>query len=632
MCGICGFYSKNNDSLEILVKMNNTMIHRGPDDHGEVIFSCMKGTYNVGMAQRRLSIQDLSSLGHQPMYSDNGRVIIVFNGEIYNYQELKTEISEYTFKSNCDTEVILAAYLKWGIKFVKHLNGMFAIALFDKEDDALYLIRDRIGKKPLYYYLDLGNLYYASELKPLMANPYFCRHINNKIVGKFLYRQYINAPDTIFQSTYKLKPGEILKFRHGEIKKLKFWDIATIYNQNKEIISYGEAKEQLEYLLRDAISKRMVADVSVGEFLSGGYDSALICSIAQSLSPTPIKTYSIGFEDKKLDEAPFARQIADYLKTQHTEYYISEKEMYELVRKIPIYYDEPFADSSQICTMLVSELASKDVKVVLTGDGGDELFGGYTIYEQLTLAQRKKLQGWMLHYLLKAPFLKNLLDYTTIPFVYRVASESFDTKTKTQTGSGQYFDVLDKILIQKEHDSYLDPIEDKYKEKNWAYRRMLLDLDTYLPGDILCKVDRASMKYSIEARCPFLDKNIIEFSLGLPFEYKISNAGLKQILKDIVYKYIPKKLMDRPKKGFGVPIERWLRNELKEELLEYTDSDFLIKQGIFEPSETQKFISLFVKNGDAGKNTGKNYAKFVWAYFAFQQWYITFCNSSIGEV
>lgn len=624
MCGICGFYSKNKENLQNLIEMNNTMIHRGPDDHGEEIFDCMNGEYSVGLAHRRLAIQDLSRLGHQPMYSNDGRIGVVFNGEIYNFQDLKDEIPEYSFRSNCDTEIILAAYLKWGIKFVEHLNGMFAVALFDKENDTLYLIRDRIGKKPLYYYLDSGNLYYASELKPLMASPYFQKKINEKIVGKFLYRQYINAPDTIFTYTYKLRPGEILKFRGGNVQTWKYWDVAKAHSQRLEGISYEEAKVHLEELLVEAVRRRISADVPVGEFLSGGYDSALICAIAQSMSSQPINTYSIGFYDKKLNEAPFAKNIAQHLGTKHTEYYISEQEMFDLVKSIPLYYDEPFADASQICTMLVSELAKKDVTVVLSGDGGDELFGGYTIYEKIALAQQKRIQGVVLHYLLKIPFVKNKYDYSKIPFVYRVASESLASETRTQTGSGQYFDILDKMLLCKGHDSYIDPIEDRYHEKRWAYRRMLLDLDTYLPGDILCKVDRASMKYSLEARCPFLDINVMEFSLGLPLEYKMRNGNLKKILKDITYKYIPKELMDRPKQGFSVPRERWLRNELKEELLSYTDTDFLKRQGIFRHDETQKLVSLFIEKGDGGKDTGKNYAGIVWAYFIFQQWYMMY--------
>lgn len=390
MCGICGFYTKRQETLRNLREMNDTMAHRGPDDHGEEIFACMNGAYCVGMAHRRLAIRDLSKLGHQPMYSDSGRIGVVFNGEIYNFAELKEEMLEYSFKSNCDTEVILAAYLKWGIGFIEHLEGMFAIALFDKGDDTLYLIRDRIGKKPLYYYLDSGNLYYASELKALMANPHYSKDINEKIVGKFLYKQYINAPDTIFKSTFKLKPGEILRFHGGNVKTWKYWDVAEIHSHKGASVSYEEAEIRLEELLKTAVRKRMAADVPVGEFLSGGYDSALICAIAQSISAEPIKTYSIGFYDDKLDEAPFAKDVAAYLGTKHTECYISEKEMFDLIESIPKYYDEPFADSSQICTMLVSELAKQEVTVVLTGDGGDELFGGYTIYETIERAQKER--------------------------------------------------------------------------------------------------------------------------------------------------------------------------------------------------------------------------------------------------
>lgn len=621
MCGICGFYSKNKESIENLIKMNDTMIHRGPNDHGEEIYAGQDARYRIGLAQRRLSIVDLSSKGHQPMHSPNKRVSLVFNGEIYNFKELKKELSDYPFQSNCDTEVIIAAYLKWGIKCVDMFNGMFAIALYDREDDTLYLVRDRIGKKPLYYYLKDGNLYFASELKPLMANPYFEKKINEKIISKYLYRQYINAPDSIFENTYKLEPGGILKFTKGKVEKWKYWDIADIYKGKHTTLTYEEALDKFEILMKDAVQKRMVADVSVGEFLSGGYDSALVCALAQSMSNRPIRTYSIGFEDEKLNEAPFAKQIAKYLGTNHTEYYISEKEMFELVSSIPKYYDEPFADSSQICTMLVSELAKKDVTVVLTGDAGDEFFGGYRIYNTMIDAQKMKGKGLLFHYLYKIPGVDKIKNFRTLPFPLKIAAESMDQKVKTQSGTGYYFDTLSNLLLCEEQIYCLDPIEDRYKEKSWAYRRMLTDMDTYLPGDILCKVDRASMKYSLEARCPFLDKNVIEFSLGLPLEYKIKKGNLKSLIKDLTYKYIPKELMDRPKQGFGVPAERWMRNELKEELLSYVDKNYLDRQKIFKINETRQFVYDFIENGNRGGHSGKNHAKFVWSYFMFQKWY-----------
>lgn len=621
MCGICGFYSKKNESINNLINMNETMIHRGPNDHGEEMYSVNNSDYVVGLAQRRLSIMDLSTNGHQPMHSANHRISVVYNGEIYNFQELKAELSDYTFSSNCDTEVIIAAYLKWGIKCIDKFNGMYAIAIYDREDDALYLVRDRIGKKPLYYYLQDENLYFASELKPFMVNPNFNKKINEAILSKYLYRQYINAPDSIFVNTYKLKPGEILKFNKGKVKKWKYWDVATIYKKNMTTLSYEEALDEFHLLLKDAVKKRMVADVSVGEFLSGGYDSALVCALAQSMSDKPIKTYSIGFEDTKLNEAPFAKKISEYLGTNHTEYYISEKEMLRLVDSIPYYYDEPFADSSQICTMLVSELAKKDVTVVLTGDAGDELFGGYGIYATMIKANAAKRKGILLHYLYQVPGINRIKDYRTLPMYLKIASEQINSRAQTQSGAGYYFNDISQLLLNKNQKYCLDLIEDRYCEDNWVYRRMLVDMDTYLPGDILCKVDRASMKYSLEARCPFLDKDLLEFSLSLPLEYKIKDQNLKRIIKDTTYRYIPKELMDRPKQGFAVPRERWMRNELKEELLSYCDPIYLKDQKIFDSKEIKKMVDYFLENGNQGNKTGKNYGPFIWAYFVFQKWY-----------
>ena len=621
MCGICGFYSKRKETLDNLIKMNNTMAHRGPDDHGEEIFNF--GEYSIGLAQRRLSILDLSELGHQPMHSINKRVSIVFNGEIYNYKEIRDKLRDYTFVSNCDTEVIIAADEKWGIACVERFNGMFAIAIYDRKDDSLYLVRDRIGKKPLYYYMDSENMYFASELKAIMANRFFLKEINQNIIGSYLYRQYINAPDTIFKNTYKLEPGSILKFQKGKEIKWKYWDVASEYKRGKQRKegTYEESVDELEELLKKAVSKRMVADVPVGEFLSGGYDSALVCALAQSMSDKPIKTYSIGFYEDKLNEAPYAKNIAKYLGTDHTEYYISEKEMFDLVKSIPKYYDEPFADSSQICTMLVSELAKKEVTVVLTGDGGDEFFGGYDVYNTMSMAQKKEKVGMFLHFLYKLPITNKIKEFRTLSLPYKIATESLDSNVKVQTGTSYYFDLLTDLVLCKEQEKFLFPIENNYEEPNWTYKRMLLDMDTYLPGDILCKVDRASMKYSLEARCPFLDKDVMDFSLGLPYEYKIREGELKKILKDVTYRYIPKELMDRPKQGFAVPRGKWLRTELREEVIAYIDSSFLKKQGLFDVEKIQKMVRFYLENGNLGKKTGKNYEAFVWAYFIFQQWY-----------
>lgn len=621
MCGICGFISKNTITDSQLKAMNDTMYHRGPDDAGEEIYSATDG-YTVGLAQRRLSILDLSPLGHQPMHSPDKRVSLIYNGEIYNFTELKRELSEYPFCSSCDTEVILAAYLKWGISCIDRFNGMFTIALFDRETQDFYLVRDRIGKKPLYYWLENGNLVFASELKPIMVCPGFQKKIRGDVISRYLYHQYINAPDTIFENVYKLEPGMILRFSLGKIDTWKYWDIKQVYQEKKKdpVKDYARAKEELKSLLNKSVAMRMIADVPLGAFLSGGYDSSLITAIAQSQSGQPVKTYSIGFHEEKYNEAVFAKEVAQYLGTDHTEQYIEEQEMFDLVESIPQYYDEPFADSSQIPTMLVSALAKRDVTVVLSGDGGDEFFCGYNAYDKVAQAQKLDMLGEMTYRFCNLPGIRKADILGKMPFKVRIIASNREKETKTQFGASNYLETA-YHMVNGESMQILYHVESGYTEKNWQVRRMLLDMDTYLPGDILCKVDRASMKYSLEARCPILDKDVMEYSYRLPHSFKYGNRVKKKILKDIAYDYIPKELLDRPKVGFGVPLDKWLRGPLKEKLLDMANHDFLIRQGIFDVEFVNKMMSTYMKHGDAGPATGANYSKLMWSYFVFQQWY-----------
>lgn len=626
MCGICGFLSKKGITTEQLKKMNDTMYHRGPNDSGEEIYP-LRGGYSLGLAQRRLSILDLSALGHQPMHSDNGRISVVFNGEIYNFLELKEELKDYPFRSDCDTEVIIAAYLKWGIDCIHRFKGMFAIALFDRETDELYLVRDRIGKKPLYYWLEDGNLVYASELKPIMATPGFQYSIRKDVIKQYMFQQYINAPATIFENVYKLEPGAILRFHYGEVKVWKYWDIQKVYQEQKAhpVTSYEEAKATLKELLRESVKKRMIADVPLGTFLSGGYDSSLVSAIAQELSGEPIKTFCIGFNEEKFNEAKYAREVAAHLGTNHTETYIDEKEMFELVESIPTYFDEPFADSSQIPTMLVSKLARQQVTVALSGDGGDEFFCGYNIYESVGLAQKLDVLGGIVNGICNVPPFRQMELLSKLPFRVRVVADNRNPETKTQIGGENYIRVIDKMLVTDSLSSKFE-IERRYQEKNWQERRMLLDMDTYLPGDILCKVDRASMKYSLESRCPILDTDVMEYSYRLPHEFKFRNGDKKHILKDIAYDYIPRELLDRPKVGFGVPLDKWLRGPLKEQLIEMSDLSFLKEQNIFDSTYVNQFMTRYLEVGDRGPATGENFSKTAWSFFAFQQWYRTYCK------
>ena len=621
MCGICGFYSKRNISLDQLAEMNDTMYHRGPDDKGVEIYVGKK-QYSIGLAQRRLSIQDLSPLGHQPMHSADKRLSIAYNGEIYNFPELREELKDYPFKSHCDTEVILAAYLKWGIQCVNRFNGMFAMALYDREDESLYLVRDRIGKKPLYYLEDGGNLVFASELKPIMKYPGFEKKIRQEQLNRYLVHQYINAPDTIFENVYKLEPGAVYRFQYGRKEKWKYWDVATIYGEKKNSFqgSFQDAKEELKKKLSDSIEMRMISDVPLGTFLSGGYDSSLMTAMAQNKSEKPVKTFSIGFEDKKYNEAIYAKEVAEYLGTEHTEMYITERDMFGMIEDMTEFYDEPFADSSQIPTMLVSKLAKEKVTVALSGDGGDEFFCGYNNYKMLLDMQKLDPLGAMVYGVCHLPGLKQLHLMERLPAKVQIVAKNRDKALKVQPFEAKHSELVISMLKQEQM-GYRYEEEAKYDVTNWQIRRMLLDMDTYLPGDILCKVDRAGMKYSLETRCPILDKEVMEFSFAIPHSYKYEKGNKKRILKELAYDYIPKELLERPKVGFSVPLDKWLRGPLKEQLLDYCSQEFLNDQNIFKINETQKFIIHYLETGDKGSGTGANYSRMVWAYFVFQKWY-----------
>lgn len=620
MCGICGFFSKNRITTDQLMQMNDTMYHRGPDDSGAELYPAGKG-YTVGLAQRRLSILDLSPLGHQPMHSPDGKVSLVYNGEIYNFRTLREELSDYPFVSTCDTEVILAAYLKWGMGCLEKLNGMFAMAIFDRRSGELFLVRDRIGKKPLYYWEEEGNLVFGSELKPIMKCPGFQARIRREVIPRFLYHQYLCEPDTIFENVKKLSPGEVLCFSEGKVRQWKYWDLKQVYHEKKKmpVSDYGQAKEELKDRLRQAVRERMIADVPIGTFLSGGYDSSLVTALAQSVCEKPVKTFSIGFHEEKYNEAKYAKEVAAYLGCDHTELYIGEEEMFSMIGELPTYYDEPFADSSQIPSLLVSGLARQRVTVALSGDGGDELFCGYNVYDKVRQAQLLDGLG------AAAGAVGDLLHITEkYPFKMRVIAQNRDKKTKTQFVAGNYLQVAEKMVKLGEEKEALPcyyDFETSYEERNWQERRMLLDIDTYLPGDILCKVDRASMRYSLEARCPILDKNVVEYAFRLPHRFKYQKGNKKRILKDIAYDFIPSEMLDRPKKGFSVPLDKWLRGALKEQVLSYAEREFLTRQGIFNHDYINGFLAGYMRQGDGGAGSGANYSRIVWAFLMFQKWY-----------
>lgn len=624
MCGICGFIHNKSINEKILKEMNQTIHYRGPDDEGYYMWNIPDGR-QLGFAHKRLSIIDLSVLGHQPMLSLDENIVVVYNGEIYNYQEIRSELIKlgYKFCSNCDTEVIIYAYQEWGIRCVEKMNGMFAIALYDKLKDEFYLIRDRMGVKPLYYYLDKkNNIVFSSELKPIIKYPYFSKEINMKALGIFLYHQYITGPCSIFENVYKLEPGHYLKLSGGLVEIKEYWSIkGTLSNGVPSFTGdYQQAISELKDLMLDATRLRMISDVPLGGFLSGGYDSSLVVSLMKELSDKKVRTFTIGFHENKYDEADYAAEVAKYLGTKHYCKYLSIHEAKKYIDEIPLYYDEPMADNSQIATMLLSKIAKECVTVALSGDAGDELFCGYNSYNEYHMLERFKIISNALRFVDQVVPIKN----SFIKMRKRKLVKLFYLSNMEDTICSSFYTYQDmhrNILIPKVDIDYK-----KYKEI-MAYsneprvKYMLKDMVTYLPDDILTKVDRASMSVSLETRSPFLDYRIVEFAIKLPLEYKYKCNNGKRILKDLAYNFIDKNLLDRPKQGFAVPTREWMYNDFELFTKGMFNKEYIQKQGIFNYEVIKNMVYDF-KNRNSVANSRE-----LWTLFVFQNWYEMYMNN-----
>ncbi len=628
MCGICGFVTTKKIQSDILDRMNQSISHRGPDDRGKEIFEELG--FCVGLGQVRLSIMDLSTRGHQPMFSHNRRYCIVYNGEIYNYKELNRLLKDdFHFYSTCDTETILAAYQKWGTKCVEYFNGMFAFVIYDKEKKTLFFARDRMGQKPLYYWKMKGQIVFASELKAIMEFPGFEKKINTNVLSSYFTNLYIAAPNTIFENVYKLEAGTCLLYSINEqsLTTEKYWDIWSVYKHEvkKTISTFYRSKMELKKKLQESIALRLCADVPVGVFLSGGYDSSLVAALAQEISDEPINTYCIGIEGQT-DESVYAAQIAAHLGTRHTNYKITEADMLELVKTTPDYYDEPFADTSQIPSMLVSKLAKQDVTVILSGDGGDEFYGGYTGYIRIRRMQYLDILGGALYYFFKMPIIRKCDILSKLPYKVREIIKNRDPETKTQCGQGDMIERFHSLLKGAQVEEKFH-VESQIPARRWDLKKMLLDMKYYITDDILQKVDRASMRYALEVRCPILDVNVIKLSFRIPHQFKIRGRQTKRILKELSYEYIPSGFLDRPKMGFGAPIDKWLRNPLKEDVIRVSRQEFLEEQGIFCPDKMQQFVDNYLRNGNGKPGSGEGYSYPIWAFYMFQLWWLKYCGS-----
>lgn len=636
MCRITGFWDFNYrgdyDLEKVALSMRDTLIHGGPDDAGLYV----EPKRGLALAHRRLSILDLSPLGHQPMEFKN--LVITYNGEIYNFKEIRAELEKegYTFKSNSDTEVILKAFHRWGFDAVHKFRGMFAFAIWDKKEKNLILCRDRIGVKPLYWYYKDGLFMFASELKAFHKHPKFKKELDEKSLSLFLQYGYITSPYSIFKNTYKLEPGHFLVlYENRKLEKIKYWDVKEHYLKGFEERdkwlkrSEEELAEELETLLIESFKLRLVSDVPVGMFLSGGIDSSTVCALLTK-EGIKLKTFTIGFYEKEYNEAEYAKKVAQYLGTDHTELYCTPKEAFEIIPKLPEIYDEPFGDSSAIPTYLVSKLAKSKVKVSLSADGGDEQFCGYTRYWIVGDRIRKFSSLPFLPLFAKA---LDLISPDTALLVYNalkpllpkwtnfrdkytklrnVLKHSRNIKAQYDLSNKIFLDGdLERLGLKNPFPNHTDLIALE-SEDHLSYM-MFYDLKTYLPDDILVKVDRATMSVALEGREPFLDHKIVEWTSKLPPELKYKNGVSKYLLRKVLYKYIPRELVERPKQGFGVPIYEWFKGELKNFYKEYLNPDKIKKEGLFDHVEVSRLLNDYLNN------RGVNHNK-LWLLFVFELW------------
>ena len=627
MCGIAGLVDfRRQSSKENLQKMTDVLFHRGPDDGG-YFFECFEQS-QVGLGHRRLSILDLSNHGHQPMAFCH--LTLVYNGEVYNFKEIRSELEKqgYSFESQSDTEVILKAYHKWGKDAIRRFNGMFAIAIFDSQKRTLTLIRDRAGVKPLYWYQKDGLFMFASELKSFHEHPAFVNELNQDGLALFLQYGYIPQPHTIFNHTHKLKAGHSLELdiNNSTLKIGKYWDVIDCYNQPKLDISEQEAMDETERLLRSACEYRMVSDVPVGIFLSGGYDSSAVTALLQSERTGKLKTFSIGFHEEKFNEAHHAKKVAKHLGTDHTEYYCTQKDALEILPKLPEIWDEPFADNSVIPTTLVSKLAREQVTVSLSADGGDEVFGGYDKYVQAAhyhhLFTKVPARSLIAKTLSMIPPEKTSLDLLISNFsgkYHRALSiMSADSQSQAMQNLQKFFSDselpgLMRVKTGKIQTGF-DDVAHLNSQLSDLDKMMAIDFKTYQLDDILTKVDRATMSVSLEGREPLLDYRLIEYVARLDPSFKINNGNKKYLLKQITHKYLPKEMMDRPKMGFSVPIIEWFSDELKHYLDHYFEPGLLEKQGLFNVKLLTKMKTKYL----AGQ---KHHIGKLWTILVFQMWY-----------
>lgn len=646
MCGIAGYWDlKQRDSAEqltaVVTAMRETLIHRGPDDANNWV----DAEDGIAFGHRRLAILDLTSQGQQPMASNSQRYVIVFNGEIYNHAEIKQQLiaagDAPLWRGHSDTEIILAAFEAWGVKnALESFVGMFAIALWDKQEKLLYLMRDRMGEKPLYYGWVKDYLVFGSELKSLKAHHAWQAEIDHDALGLMMRYNCIPAPYTIYKNIHKLQPGHYLVInQEQQIRDHVYWDLKNIISQAEphNFTDRQQAIDALEFKLLRAVKQQMVADVPLGAFLSGGIDSSTIVALMQAQSTQPVKTFTIGFDDVNYNEAEQAKAIATHLHTEHTELYLTAEQTRAIIPDLANFYDEPFADASQLPTYIVAKLTRQHVKVSLSGDGGDELFAGYNRYtwvpaiwnkisllpKPARLAISKLLltlapATWDKLFAFLGPILPGAIKQRNpgdkIHKLARILNSPSEEVIYHKLISHWYGNEVLVASAQASNKLLIDLSKDISAKRSFTESMMYIDSQRYLPDDILVKVDRAAMAVSLETRIPFLDHRVVEYAWSLPLDFKVYHGQNKWILRQILQRYVPNELVERPKMGFGVPIDSWLRGPLKEWAHDLLSNSMLAKHGLLNNT-------LIQQKWQEHLSGVRNWQYHLWDVLMFQTWY-----------
>lgn len=644
MCGIAGFlHHVGGDSARHVNNMSAVLVHRGPDDAGHWVDTAD----GIALAHRRLSILDLSPAGHQPMQSASGRYVIAFNGEIYNHLAIRKDLESAghapAWRGHSDTETMLAAIEAWGIEpALKGFVGMFAIALWDRTDRVLFLARDRLGEKPLYYGWWNGTFLFGSELKSLRAYPGFGAEIDRGALALFMRHNCVPEPYSIYHGIRKLVPGTFVAMPLGQKGVMPqpktYWSARVVAEEGVRGVlacTEDQAVDELDRLLRVSVAGQMLSDVPLGAFLSGGIDSSTVVALMQAQSHRPVRTFTIGFHEKGYNEATHAKAVAAHLGTDHTELYVTPDEAMAVIPRLPALYDEPFADSSQIPTFLVAALARRHVTVALSGDGGDELFGGYNRYFWGQRAWRR-ISAIPGPARATAAWLMRSLSPETWDGIYRVVEPIIPRRLRVGRPGANLHKLADAMGVRGPEELYIrlashwespgsvvrdsrEPATAVTDRAQWASlpsaweHMMYLDLVTYLPGDILVKVDRAAMGVSLETRVPMLDHRVIEFAWRVPLKWKIRDGQGKWLLRRVLYKYLPRDLVDRPKMGFGVPVDSWLRGPLREWAAALLAPDRLRREGFFDPAPIEE-------KWQQHQSGAQNWSYHLWDVLMFQAW------------